>query len=191
MAFLRELAARARPFAERDIAELRAFASDELAIADFQPWDAAYASEKLLEKRYAFSEQEVKQYFTEPRVLAGLFTVIESLFNVRVKPDTAPVWHDDVRFYRLETAAGDLVGQFYLDLYARETKRGGAWMDEARARRRIASGIQKPIAFRFTFTYIIPIGFVAFYPSQLFLRPNEATPLIYFSPLIGIAHIAK
>ena len=147
LAFLRELAARARPFAERDIAELRAFASDELAIADFQPWDAAYASEKLLEKRYAFSEQEVKQYFTEPRVLAGLFTVIESLFNVRVKPDTAPVWHDDVRFYRLETAAGDLVGQFYLDLYARETKRGGAWMDEARARRRIASGIQKPIAF--------------------------------------------
>ncbi len=147
LAFLRELAARARPFAERDIAELRAFASDELAIADFHPWDAAYASEKLLEKRYAFSEQEVKQYFTEPRVLAGLFTVIESLFNVRVKPDTAPFWHEDVRFYRLETAAGDLVGQFYLDLYARETKRGGAWMDEARARRRTAGGIQKPIAF--------------------------------------------
>ncbi|QLQ24116.1 MAG: M3 family metallopeptidase [Dechloromonas sp.] len=147
LAFLRELAARARPFAERDIAELRAFASEELAIADFQPWDAAYASEKLLQKRYAFSEQEVKQYFTEPRVLAGLFTVIERLFNVRVKPDTAPVWHEDVRFYRLETPAGDLVGQFYLDLYARETKRGGAWMDEARARRRTGGGIQKPIAF--------------------------------------------
>ncbi len=147
LAFLRELAAKARPFAEKDIGELRAFASEELAIADFQPWDAAYASEKLLQKRYAFSEQEVKQYFTEPRVLAGLFTVIESLFNVRVKPDTAPVWHEDVRFYRLETPAGDLVGQFYLDLYARETKRGGAWMDEARARRRTGGGIQKPIAF--------------------------------------------
>ena len=147
LAFLRELGARARPFAEKDIAELRAFARDELAIADFQAWDAAYASEKLLQMRYAFSEQEVKQYFTEPRVLAGLFTVIENLFNVRVKPDTAPVWHEDVRFYRLETAAGDLVGQFYLDLYARETKRGGAWMDEARARRRTAGGIQKPIAF--------------------------------------------
>ena len=147
LAFLRELAAKARPFAERDIAELRAFASDELAIADFQPWDAAYASEKLLQKRYAFSEQEVKHYFTEPGVLEGLFTVIESLFNVRVKPDTAPVWHEDVRFYRLETLAGKLVGQFYLDLYARETKRGGAWMDEARSRRRSAGGIQKPIAF--------------------------------------------
>jgi oligopeptidase A len=147
LAFLRELAAKARPFAEKDITELRAFARDELGIADFQPWDAAYVSEKLLQKRYAFSEQEVKQYFTEPKVLGGLFQVIERLFNVKVKPDTAPVWHDDVRFYRLETPAGDLVGQFYLDLYARETKRGGAWMDEARARRRLANGIQKPVAY--------------------------------------------
>ncbi len=147
LTFLRELAAKAKPFAEKDIAELRAFAKDELGLADFQPWDAAYVSEKLLQKRYAFSEQEVKQYFTEPKVLGGLFKVIESLFNVKVKPDTAPVWHEDVRFYRLESPAGDLVGQFYLDLYARETKRGGAWMDEARSRRRVLNGIQKPIAY--------------------------------------------
>ena len=147
LAFLRELAAKAKPFAEKDIAELRAFARDQLGIDDFQPWDAAYVSEKLLQARYAFSEQEVKQYFTEPKVIAGLFSVIESLFGVRVKQDSAPVWHEDVRFYRIETPAGDLVGQFYLDLYARETKRGGAWMDEARARRRISNGIQKPIAY--------------------------------------------
>ena len=147
LAFLRELAAKAKPFAEKDVAELRAFAKDELGIADFQPWDAAYASEKLLQKRYAFSEQEVKQYFTEPKVLGGLFQVIESLFNVKVKPDTAPVWHEDVKFFRLESPAGELVGQFYLDLYARETKRGGAWMDEARSRRRTITGIQKPIAY--------------------------------------------
>ncbi|WP_265947417.1 M3 family metallopeptidase [Dechloromonas sp. A34] len=147
LAFLRELAAKAKPFAAKDIAELRAFAKDELGLADFQPWDAAYVSEKLLQKRYAFSEQEVKQYFTEPKVLGGLFKVIESLFNVKVKPDSAPVWHEDVRFYRLESPAGDLVGQFYLDLYARETKRGGAWMDEARSRRRTTGGIQKPIAY--------------------------------------------
>ena len=147
LAFLRELAAKAKPFAEKDIAELRAFAKDELGIADFQPWDAAYASEKLLQKRYAFSEQEVKQYFTEPKVLGGLFQVIESLFNVKVKADTAPVWHEDVKFFRLESPAGELVGQFYLDLYARETKRGGAWMDEARSRRRTVTGIQKPIAY--------------------------------------------
>jgi len=147
LAFLRELAAKAKPFAEKDIAELRAFAKDELGMDDFQPWDAAYVSEKLLQARYAFSEQEVKQYFTEPKVLGGLFKVIESLFNVKVKPDTAPVWHEDVKFFRLETSTGELVGQFYLDLYARETKRGGAWMDEARARRRTAGGIQKPIAY--------------------------------------------
>ena len=147
LAFLRELAAKAKPFAAKDIAELRACAKDELGIADFQPWDAAYVSEKLLQKRYAFSEQEVKQYFIEPKVLGGLFKVIESLFNVHVKPDTAPAWHEDVKFFRLETPAGELVGQFYLDLYARETKRGGAWMDEARSRRRTAHGIQKPIAY--------------------------------------------
>lgn len=147
LAFLRELAAKAKPFAEKDIAELKAFARDEIGLTDFQPWDAAYVSEKLLQKRYAFSEQEVKQYFTEPKVLGGLFKVIESLFTVKVKPDNAPVWHEDVRFYRLETPAGDLVGQFYLDLYARETKRGGAWMGDARSRRATATGIQKPIAY--------------------------------------------
>ncbi|HLO61555.1 MAG TPA: M3 family metallopeptidase [Azonexus sp.] len=147
LAFLRDMAAKAKPFAQRDMAELLAFAKDELGIADFQPWDAAYVSEKLLQARYAFSEQEVKQYFTEPKVVAGLFKVIESLFTVKVKPDSAPVWDKDVRFYRIETPAGDLVGQFYMDLYARETKRGGAWMDEARSRKRTAGGVQKPIAY--------------------------------------------
>lgn len=145
--FLRDMAKKAKPFAEKDIAELKAFARDELGLTDFQPWDAAYASEKLMQARYTFSEQEVKQYFTEPKVIAGLFQVIESLFTVKVKEDQAPVWHEDVRFYRIETPAGELVGQFYMDLYARETKRGGAWMDEARSRKRTASGIQKPIAY--------------------------------------------
>ena len=145
--FLRDLAVKAKPFAERDIAELRAFAKEELNLDPLQPWDAAYASEKLLQARYAFSEQEVKQYFTEPKVLAGLFRVIETLFNVRVKPDTAPVWHADVRFFRIETPAGALVGQFYLDLYAREEKRGGAWMNDARGRRRLEQGVQTPVAY--------------------------------------------
>ncbi len=147
LAFLRDMAAKAKPFAERDMAELLAFARDELGITDFQPWDAAYVSEKLMQARYAFSEQEVKQYFTEPKVVAGLFKVIESLFGVKVSLDLAPVWNEDARFYRIETPAGELVGQFYMDLYARETKRGGAWMDEARSRKRTAGGIQKPIAY--------------------------------------------
>ncbi|MDE2441253.1 MAG: M3 family metallopeptidase [Betaproteobacteria bacterium] len=147
LAFLRDMAKKAKPFAEKDMAELLAFAKDELGIADFQPWDAAYVSEKLQQARYAFSAQEVKQYFTEPKVVAGLFKVIESLFTVKVKPDIAPAWDEEVRFYRIETPAGDLVGQFYMDLYARATKRGGAWMDEARSRKRTAGGVQKPIAY--------------------------------------------
>ena len=147
LAFLRDLAAKARPFAEKDIAELREFARQELGLETLEPWDVGYASEKLLQARYAFSEQEVKQYFTEDKVLAGLFHVVQTLFGVRLKADSAPVWHEDVRFFRIESAAGELIGQFYLDLYARETKRSGAWMDEAIARRRMATGIQKPVAY--------------------------------------------
>ena len=151
LAFLRDLAAKARPFAHKDIGELTDFARTELKIETLEPWDVGYASEKLLQARYAFSEQEVKQYFTEDKVLAGLFHVVETLFGVRLRPDNAPTWNDDVRFFRIETRdgpkAGELIGQFYLDLYARETKRGGAWMDEAITRRHTAGGVQKPVAY--------------------------------------------
>jgi oligopeptidase A len=149
-AFLRDLAERAKPFAQRDIAELTDFAARELGISELQPWDVAYASEKLRQARYAFSEHEVKQYFPEPMALKGLFSVIESLYGVTIRPDTAPVWEPTVRFFRIErTVAGtqELVGQFYLDLYARETKRGGAWMDEAITRRRHGLGMQTPVAY--------------------------------------------
>ncbi|MDR3298901.1 MAG: M3 family metallopeptidase [Candidatus Accumulibacter sp.] len=147
LVFLSDLARKTRPFAQKDVAELSAFARDELGLATLEAWDMGYASEKLREKRYAFSEQDVKAYFTEPKVLAGLFHVVESLYGVRVKPDNAPAWHEDVRFFRIEDASGELIGQFYLDPYAREIKRGGAWMDEAIARRRCAAGIQKPVAY--------------------------------------------
>ncbi|MDP1609991.1 MAG: M3 family metallopeptidase [Sulfuritalea sp.] len=145
-AFQRDMAKKARPFAERDVAELREFARQELGMDALESWDLAWASEKLKQQRYSFSDDEVKQYFPEPKVLAGLFRVIESLFAVKLAPDTAPAWHPAVRFFRIERA-GKLIGQFYLDLYARETKRGGAWMDEAITRRRIASGIQTPVAY--------------------------------------------
>lgn len=151
LAFLRDLAAKARPFAERDVADLRTFARDELGLETMESWDVAYVSEKLLQARYAFSEQEVKQYFSEEQVIGGLFKVIESLFGVRLRLDTAPAWHPEVRFYRIENSAGELVGRFYLDLYARETKRGGAWMDEAMGRRRLpradSATIQTPVAY--------------------------------------------
>jgi oligopeptidase A len=145
--FLEDLALRARPYAEKDLTELRAFAMGELGIDDMQAWDVAYASEKLREQRYAFSAQEVKEYFPEPKVVDGLFKLVSSLFGVQIKLDSAPVWHPDVRFYRIERD-GQLVGQFYLDLYARSGKGQGAWMDDARGRRLTTGGaIQSPVAY--------------------------------------------
>ena len=141
LAFLDDLARRARPFAEKDVAELREFFPDP------QSWDVAYASEKLRAKRYAFSDQEVKQYFPEDAALGGLFRVAEALYQVKITPSQAPVWHEDVRFFDVRDPAGNLVGQFYMDLYARETKRGGAWMDDAIGRRRKGERIQTPVAY--------------------------------------------
>ena len=147
VSFLRDLAHRARPYAEKDVADLRAFASANLGLADPKAWDWPYISEKLKEARYAFSEQEVKQYFTAPKVLAGLFKIIETLFEVAIRRDSAPVWNPAVEFYRIER--GDtLVGQFYLDQPARTGKRGGAWMDDVRTRwlRPDTGVLQTPVA---------------------------------------------
>ncbi|MFN4147990.1 MAG: M3 family metallopeptidase [Rhodocyclaceae bacterium] len=145
-AFLRDLAARARPFAERDLAELKEFAASELGLAQLESWDITWAAEKLKQARYSFSDDEVKQYFPEHKVLEGLFRCVETLFGVKVLPDHAPAWHPDVRFFRIERD-GRLVGQFFLDLYARETKRGGAWMADAISRRRKGDAIQTPVAY--------------------------------------------
>lgn len=147
VAFLRDLAQRARPYAEKDVADLREFAAAHLNLADPQPWDYAYVGEKLKEARYAFSEQDVKQYFTAPKVLAGLFKIVETLFEVAIRQDQAPVWKPGVEFFRIERA-GQLVGQFYLDQPARTGKRGGAWMDDVRARwlRPDTGTLQTPIA---------------------------------------------
>ena len=145
--FLRDLAVRAKPYALKDVADLRAFAAEHLALADPQPWDWSFIGEKLKEARYAFSEQEVKQYFTAPKVLGGLFKIIETLFEVAIRKDSAPVWHPSVEFYRIERG-GELVGQFYLDQPARTGKRGGAWMDDVRARwlRPDTGQLQTPVA---------------------------------------------
>ncbi len=146
--FLRDLAVKARPFAEQDLADLREFATNALGITGpLNAWDVPYMSEKLKEARYSFSEQEVKQYFTAPKVLAGLFKIIETLFEVTIRADQAPVWHPAVAFYRIERD-GKLVGQFYLDPPARAGKRGGAWMDDVRGRwQRPDTGVlQTPVA---------------------------------------------
>ena len=145
--FLEELAQRARPYAQRDLVELKEFANRELGLDDLQPWDVAYASEKLRVERYAFSDQEVKQYFPEHKVLEGMFRVVEALYGLRIEQDEAPRWHDEVRFFAIRKHSGEMVGQFYLDLYARPSKRGGAWMDDAITRRRKTSGVQTPVAY--------------------------------------------
>jgi oligopeptidase A len=149
--FLRDLARKARPFAEQDVEDLRAFAKSHLGLNDPQAWDWPYVSEKLKEARYAFSEQEVKQYFTAPKVLAGLFKIVETLFDVEIREDQAPVWDAGVKFYRIErrgTQGVQLVGQFYLDPTARTGKRGGAWMDDVRTRwlRPDTQQLQTPVA---------------------------------------------
>lgn len=148
LGFLRDLASRAKPFAARDRAELEQFAREQLGIDSLQAWDLAFAADRLKQARYDYSEQDVKQYFTEPKVLGGLFSVIEQLYGLHVQEDQAPVWHPDVGFYRLVDADGSVVGQFYLDLYAREGKRGGAWMDDCRNRRTRADGsVQTPLVY--------------------------------------------
>ncbi|MGF6753826.1 M3 family metallopeptidase [Paraburkholderia sp. GAS42] len=158
MTFLEDLATRARPHAEQDWKELREFAASELGLADIQPWDMTFAGERLRQKRYSFSENEVKQYFPEDAVLKGLFKVTETLFGVRIRRDEAATWHPDVRFFRVENQDGALVAQFYLDLYAREGKRGGAWMDDARTRRKRAEGgVQTPVAY-LTCNFSAPVG---------------------------------
>lgn len=155
--FLGELAAKARPYAKRDLTELEQFAATRLGLEKLESWDLAYASEKLRVEWYAFSDQEVKQYFPENKVLPGMFKLVEELYGIsitQVPPSpNVQLWHSDVKFFNIHDAKGDLVGQFYVDLYARPSKRGGAWMGEAITRRRIElaesekSAIQTPVAY--------------------------------------------
>lgn len=155
--FLKKLAAKAKPYAVADLQALQQFAAEKLNLTKLEAWDLAYVSEKLRQERYAFSDQEVKQYFPEDKVLAGMFKVVEKLYGIRITL-AAPArniqrWHPDVKFFDIHDANGELIGQFYLDLYARPTKRGGAWMDDAITRRRIdhqhtrKSTIQLPVAY--------------------------------------------
>ena len=147
IAFLRDLSSKARAYAEQDLSDLRSFALEQLKLDDPQAWDWPYISEQLKEARYAFNEQEVKQYFPLPKVLAGLFKIVETLFEVRIATDHAPVWNESVQFYRIERA-DQLLGQFYLDSAARDGKRGGAWMDDVQGRwlRPDTQQLQTPVA---------------------------------------------
>jgi oligopeptidase A len=171
--FLEDLARRAKPFADRDMAELRQFARDDLNMADVRAPDVAYASEKLRQKRYSFSDQEVKQYFPEEEVIAGMFRVVETIYGVRIRAASAETYHPSVRFFEIADAAGSRIGQFYLDLYAREAKRGGAWMDDAINRRRLGNRVQTPVAF-LTCNFSAPVG-----GKPALLTHNEVNTLFH------------
>ncbi|QWD93723.1 M3 family metallopeptidase [Polynucleobacter sp. MG-Unter2-18] len=147
--FLTNFAQKAKPFALKDWQELSEFAKTELSIVDgLEPWDIAFASEKLKQERYAFSENELKQYFPLPKVLEGLFGVIQTLFGVKIEKADLPTWHADVQSFSVKNTENKIVAYFYLDPYARPGKRGGAWMDDARGRRELPNGeIQIPVAY--------------------------------------------
>lgn len=157
--FLKDLAGRSRPVAERDFAELSQFATDQYGVEKLEAWDIGYYSEKLRQHRFDLSQEEVKQYFPDTKVIAGLFSVVERLFGLKIEQlDGIESWHPDVRFYQINDANGNVRGQFFLDLYARSKKRGGAWMDVCVSRRKLDDGaIQVPVAY-LTCNFTPPVG---------------------------------
>ncbi|WP_192035543.1 oligopeptidase A [Halomonas sp. YLGW01] len=171
--FLEDLAARAVPQAREEYAELETFARDSLAMTELQPWDVGYASEKLREARYAISEEQLRPYFPAPQVVNGLFKVVERLYDVTFEEDAeAPRYHPDVRYFRILEDGAPIAG-FYLDLYAREGKRGGAWMDECRVRRLADGGVQLPVAY-LTCNFTRPVG-----EKPALLTHDEVTTLFH------------
>ncbi len=158
LGFLTDLAQRAYPQAQRELAELQAFASAEYGLDELEAWDIGYYSEKLRQQRYAFTQEELKPYFPENRVIPGLFTVVGRLFGIRINElEGVDCWHPDVRFFEIRDRTGELRGQFYLDLYARRNKRGGAWMDDYAGRMVTAGRVQHPVAY-LTCNFSPPVG---------------------------------
>jgi len=148
LAFLRDLVARSRPAAQKELTELRTFAAERFGAQALEAWDIPYYSEKLRQERYAFSEEDLRPYFPEPQVLSGLFQVVQRLYGLEIhEVQGVELWHPDARFYEIRDGSGQVRGRFYLDLYARAHKRGGAWMDDCITRKRDRHGVQIPVAY--------------------------------------------
>ena len=174
LGFLDDLAQRARPRAEEELATLRRFAADELGLDDLQAWDIPYASEKLRHARFELSDEDLRPYFPADGVMAGLFDVVKRLYGLRIEArEDVAVWHEDVRYYEIRDRDGDLRGAFYTDLYARPRKRGGAWMDECRARMRQGEHLQVPVAY-LTCNFTPPVG-----DQPALLTHDEVTTLFH------------
>ena len=159
MAFLENLAIKSQHQGKKDFKELSDFAASEFNQDNLQAWDLAYYSEKLKQSRYAISDEQLRPYFPKDKVVSGLFEVVHKLFGLSIKHrEDVDVWHDDVNFYDVFDKAGEKRGSFYLDLYAREKKRGGAWMDDCVDRSQLADGsIQYPVAY-LTCNFNGPVG---------------------------------
>ncbi|MGF1738077.1 oligopeptidase A [Photobacterium satsumensis] len=159
LGFLNDLASRAKPQGEREVAELREYASTEYGAEQLEPWDFAFYAEKLKQHRYSISDEQLRPYFPEQKVVAGLFEVLKRVFGMNVTERTGvDTWHESVKFYDIFDSQGQLRGSFYLDLYAREHKRGGAWMDECMVRRTRQDGsLQAPVAY-LTCNFNKPVG---------------------------------
>lgn len=157
VSFLRELAAKAKPAASKEMEELLKFGKEKLNIADPQPWDFAFISEKLRQEKYAYSESEVKEYFTEPTVLKGMFGLVEKMFSVKIKEKKVPVWEEHVKYFVIEDKNGEEIAGFYTDLNARNGKRGGAWMNDQLTRRLADGKIQRPVAY-LVCNFSAPVG---------------------------------
>ena len=176
--FLSDFAKRAQSHGQKDWEELQVFAKEHLDISSLEPWDMAFVSEKLKQVRYAFSENEVKQYFPLPKVLDGLFGLVQTLFGVKIEKDSLPVWHADVQSFKVLSKTGKLLANFYLDPYARPGKRGGAWMDDARGRRNLPNGtIQTPVAY-----------LVCNFPAPVTLNGVTKQPTISHDDVITMFH---
>ncbi|BCN92268.1 oligopeptidase A [Thiomicrorhabdus immobilis] len=175
LGFLRDLAAKSKPQGEKELATLKAFAKDKLGIEDFQPWDVTYASEKLKNETLSLSQEKLRPYFPVETVLSGLFTITETLFNIKIAvKQGVETWHEDVRFFELTDENNQVVGHFYLDLYARENKRGGAWMDSAITRWKHPHGvIQTPVTY-LVCNFTPPIG-----DKEACLTHDEVTTLFH------------
>jgi oligopeptidase A len=156
--FLRDLAAKSKPQAERELAELRSFAGEHYGVAQLEPWDIAYYSEKLRQHRYSITQEEIKPYFPENRVVPGMFEVVGKLYGISFHEiDGIDTWHPDVKFYEIRDHDGSLRGQFYFDLYARQNKRGGAWMGDCQSRMVTRTVEQIPVAYM-TCNFTPPVG---------------------------------
>lgn len=174
LGFLQELAVKSRPLGEKDIAELRAFAADQ-GCTDLQAWDASYYSEKLRQAKYDLSQEVLKPYFPVERVIQGMFTIVQRLFGIEIEAVAGvDTWHPDVRYYRVFRQGGqEEIASFYFDLFARDNKRGGAWMADCRVRRQTAQGLQKPVAF-LTCNFTPPLG-----DTPSLLTHDEVTTLFH------------